>query len=403
MFKLALRNLLRHKIRTAMTLAAIMLGIVGLIVSGGFVQDIYVKLGEALIHSQTGHLQVAKAGFYAQGARQPERYLIEDAARLKQQIAPTPGVADVIARLSFSGLLNNGRTDQAIVGEGVEPGGETRLGSSMVLAAGRQFDAQDREGIMIGQGVASALKLKPGDRVTLVVNTREGAMNTVELEVRGVFQSVSKEYDARAVKIPLAAAQDLLGTPAANALVVVLHRTEDTMRIQAQLKGTLENMGFEVKNWIELNDFYGKVVEFYDNQFGVLRLIVLVMVLLSVVNSVNMSLMERIGEFGTMRALGNRNRRVFMLILSESILLGLAGALLGVVAGVVAALIISAIGISMPAMPNSNIGYTAAIRLTPMLVGGSFLVGFVATVCASILPARYVSRMTVVDALRQNA
>ena len=66
--------------------------------------------------------------------------------------------------------------------------------------------------------------------------------------------------------------------------------------------------GLEVKTWLELNDFYAKTVKMYDVQFGVLRIIILLMVLLSVVNSVNMSVFERVGEFGTMMALGNRSR-----------------------------------------------------------------------------------------------
>ena len=62
MLKLALRNVFRHKLRTGMTLAAIVLGVVGLILSGGFVQDMYNQLGEWIIHSQSGHLQVSRIG-----------------------------------------------------------------------------------------------------------------------------------------------------------------------------------------------------------------------------------------------------------------------------------------------------------------------------------------------------
>ena len=53
-----LRNIFRQRLRSAATLAAITLGVAGLILAGGFVQDIFVQLGEALIHSQTGHLQI---------------------------------------------------------------------------------------------------------------------------------------------------------------------------------------------------------------------------------------------------------------------------------------------------------------------------------------------------------
>ena len=124
----------------------------------------------------------------------------------------------------------------------------------------------------------------------------------------GIFQSFSNDYDARAIKIPLAAAQELLGSQGMNALVISLKKTEDTDRVAAWLKEQLGPSDLEVKTWVELNDFYEKTVELYKSQFGVLQLIILVMVLLSVANSVNMSIFERTGEFGTMMALGNRPR-----------------------------------------------------------------------------------------------
>ena len=77
MVKLALRNVVRQKTHTAMTLTAIVFGVAGLILAGGWVNDIFVKLAEALIHSQSGHLQVYKSGFYAAGSRSPEKYLMD--------------------------------------------------------------------------------------------------------------------------------------------------------------------------------------------------------------------------------------------------------------------------------------------------------------------------------------
>ncbi len=78
--KLALRNIFRQRVRSVITLAAIVFGVVGLILSGGFVQDIFVQLGEAIIQSETGHVQVFREGFREKGNRQPDRYLIDDPA-----------------------------------------------------------------------------------------------------------------------------------------------------------------------------------------------------------------------------------------------------------------------------------------------------------------------------------
>ena len=402
MLKLALRNVFRQKLRTGMTMAAIVLGVVALILSGGFVEDVYYQLGETLIHSQSGHLQVSRAGFQAHGTRSPEKFLIDEPDSISQSLMKLPRVDDVMARVNFFGLLSNGRSDWPIVGEGGEPDKEAVLGTHVRFVEGRQLARNDLYGIVVGEGIAYALKLRIGDRATLLLNTPDGALNSLEFEVVGTFQSFSKEYDSRAVRITLAAAHELLGTKGVNSLVVSLKRTEDTRQVADALARQLDSKQFEVKTWQQLNAFYENTVALYERQFGVLQFIILVMVMLSVANSVNMSVLERVGEFGTMMALGNRSGVVLRLVVAENVLLGLCGATLGVVLGTILAWAISAIGIPMPPPPNANIGYTAQIRVLPSTLLIGFTVGFCATLLAALLPARQVSRTPVVDALRQN-
>lgn len=399
MWKLAWRNVFRHKFRTGMTLLAIVVGVIGLILSGGFVHDVYRQLGEMVIRSQTGHIQLARPGYFEHGTRSPERYLLSETQTLRRQITSDPAVDDVMGRLYFSGLINNGRSDLPIVGVGMEAAKEARLGSGIVITAGRALRDGDVFGMMIGHGLAHALKLKPGDVANLVLNTADGALNSLEFEVVGVFQTYSKDYDARAVRIPLAAAQELLATEGVNTLVVALKRTADTSAMAQTL--ARQRGDLEVRDWMQLNDFYAKTVEMYDAQFGVLRLIILLMVLLSVANSVNMSVFERVGEFGTMMALGNPARRVFTLVMSENLIIGLVGGGVGVLLGVLLALAISAVGIPMPPFPNSDLGYTARIQVVPGVVAGAFAVGLLATIAAALFPALRVGRISVVDALRQ--
>lgn len=402
MFKLALRNVLRHKTRTGMTLLAIISGVIGLILSGGFVHDIFTQLGEVLIHSQSGHIQLSRTGYFERGARSPEKFLIADPEASRAEIKKLPQVEDVVGRVYFAGLLNNGRSDLPIIGEGVEADREAKFSSGMTLSAGRMLADKDEHGMMLGNGLASALKLKPGDWATLVINTADGALNSIEFQVVGVFQTFSKDYDARAIRIPLPAAQELLATDGVNVLVVTLHKTGDTEETATTLREAFSKRGLEVKTWLDLNDFYSKTVKMYDGQFGVLRFIILLMVLLSVINSVNMSVFERVGEFGTMMALGNRTSRVFALIVTENGIIGLAGASLGVVIGILMAVGISAIGIPMPPPPNADMGYIAHIQVVASVVAGAFAVGLIATILAALLPAARVRRIPVVDALRQS-
>jgi putative ABC transport system permease protein len=402
MFKLALRNILRQKSRTAMTLAAIVFGVAGLILTGGFVADVLTQLGEATIHSQLGHVQVFREGFYEKGSRSPEKYIIEDADQIARFAAKMPEADTVLQRIRFTGLLNNGKADWAIMGEGVEPDKENHLGTFVRITAGRQLKDEDTSGVLIGDGVAKALALKPGDAVTLIMNTADGALNTTELNVVGVFQSFSKDFDTRAVRIPIDAARSLVSREGANSIVLLLHRTADTALVKNLLIPRLQSLGFDIRDWVELSDFYAKTVELYRTQFGVLQWIVLIMVLLSVFNTVNMSVFERVGEFGTLMALGNTRGYVFRLVMVENVMLGLFGAVVGVALGIAVALAITEVGIPMPPPPNSNVAYTASIRVLPDTVMLAFFVGVGATLAAALLPARRVSRTPIVDALRYN-
>jgi putative ABC transport system permease protein len=402
MFKLAFRNIFRNRLRTALTLAAIVCGVAAVIVSGGFVEDVFVQLRESTIHSRLGHAQIYRKGYLEYGQREPTRYLIEDPQPLVEKVRSIPHVRDVMTRVNFSGLANNGRADLPVIGEGVEADKEARLGTAMSFIAGHTLQDADPFGVVVGEGVAAALQLKPGSQLNLTVNTPGGALNTLEFTVAGVFRSFSKDYDDRAVRIPQASAQELLFTPAIHSVVVALDDTAHTDAVVSQLKVRLGKPGYTVKSWQELADFYNKTVALYKRQFGALQLIILVMLVLSVASTVNMVVYERTGEFGTLLAVGLKRRQIFRLVLLENTLLGLVGGLLGLVGGLALALAISGIGLPMPPPPGSNAGYTASIRIVPWVLAMAAVTGAAAASLAALLPGRRASRLAVVDALRHN-
>ncbi len=399
--RMALRNVWRQRGRSLMTLFAIAFGVTALILAGGFVKDTVDELGESMIHSQSGHIQVSRAGYRDAGSHNPGSFLIREPEALRAELSAMPAVDEVLLRMTFSGLLNNGRTDWAVIGEGVEPAAEARLGTYINLSRGRQLAASDPFGMMLGAGVADALDLAPGDWVNLLANTQDGAVNVLEFEVVGIFQTFSKDYDARAVRIALAAAQELLGDDGAHLAVLKLQTTSATAASLQAVEATLAGRGFDVVDWKRLNPFYMQTVELYRQQFGFLVLVILLMVSLSVGNTINMSVHERAGEFGTMQACGARRRTVFRLILAESALLGFFGAALGILVGNGLALLISAIGIPMPPPPNSDIAYIALIRLAWWITGLSFLIGMLAPVLAALRPALRASRDDIAESLRR--
>lgn len=396
-----LRNIFRQRARTIATLTSIAFGVAGLILVGGFVQDIFIQLGEAIIHGQTGHIQITRQGFQEGRTKSPEKFYIEQSDRLKARLETLHGTSAVLGRLQFTGTLNNGKRDLGIIGEGIEPNAEAKLSGIYVrYIEGRALTDSDKTGIVIGQGVATSLNLKVGQAITMVISLSEGAINTMDFEIVGIFQTFSKDFDARAVRISLNSAQELMDTSAIHLLIMVLADTNLSESIALNVQSLLKTEGMEVTLWKNLSDFYSKTIDLYDRQFGVLRLIILFMVLLSVANSVNMTLFERTREFGTILALGSRPSGVFQQIVLENVFIGLIGAVLGIILGITAAQIISMIGIPMPPPPNANMGYTAYIRLDgkEILIAG--LIGWAAAILASILPARRASQIDITDALR---
>jgi putative ABC transport system permease protein len=402
MFKLAFRNIFRNRLRTGLTLAAIVSGVAAIIISGGFVEDVFLQLRESTIHSRLGHAQVYRAGYLEYGQREPTRYMIEEPQSLVERMSSIPHVEEVMTRVNFSGLANNGQADLPIIGEGVEADKEARLGTAISFIAGHTLQDDEPFGVIIGEGVATALQLEPGSPLNLNVSTPDGALNTLEFTVVGIFRSFSKDYDDRAVRIPQAAAQELLYTPAIHSVVVALDDTAHTDAVVRELKKLLEPSGYEVKSWQELADFYNKTVALYKRQFGALQFIILVMLVLSVASTVNMVVYERTGEFGTLLAFGLKRRQIFRLVLLENTLLGLVGGVLGVILGSALAMTISAIGLPMPPPPGSNAAYTASIRIVPWVLALAAVTGAVAASLAALLPGRRASRLAVVDALRHN-
>lgn len=400
LFLLAWRNLVRNLRRSVFSVLTIAFGVVGLVLAAGFIQDVFEQLGEALISAQLGHAQIAKRGFLEGGAASPEDFLIE-AVGLKTEVASMEPVEDVMTRLSFSGLLSFDGADLAIDAQGIEPGPEARLGIRLQMLSGRGMRDGDVYGVLLGEGVARQLKAGIGDHVSLTAPTIDGSLNLLDLEVLGVFRSFSKEYDDRTVRMPLEAAQELAQTDRVNTLVVRLRHTPDTAAVVGLLSVKLDGSDLEVVPWYELSDFYSNTKAMYERQFGFLQLIALVLVVMSVLNSLSMTVFERTAEFGTMRVLGNRGRDVFRLIVIEAMLLGVIGSFVGVLLGAIAAVALSAVGVPMPPPPNMESGYTARFALTTATVCQAFAIGVVSAVLASLFPALRLLRVPLPDALRR--
>ena len=118
---LALRNLSRHRRRTALGIGAIGFGVIALVLAGGFAEWMQWAERESTIHSRLGHIQIVKKGYYENGVADPYQYLIPDAAVNSKRLTMLPHVKTVTPRIAFSGLISKGETTVSFLGEGVAP------------------------------------------------------------------------------------------------------------------------------------------------------------------------------------------------------------------------------------------------------------------------------------------
>jgi putative ABC transport system permease protein len=400
-FTLAFRNILRQKRRSAITLSAVAFGVIALILVNGFIEWIFWGMREATIKTQLGHIQIVRPGYHDAGKADPFAFLLPDVApdlrtENEQQIKA------VAPRLSFGGLISHGDATLSFVADGIDPEEETAFELNPELLAGQRLSSSDPNGIVIGKGLANNLGVEIGDKVVLLANTASRGVNAIEVTVRGLFTTVAKSYDDTALRLPIETARRLLRTKGSHVWTVLLEDTEQTDAMIAKLGAKFKNDNLEAVPWYTLADFYNKTKVLFTQQIQGLKIIIVAITLLSISNTMAMSVTERIGEIGTAMALGLKPLGIMRLFLSEGFLLGCAGSLLGLIAGLLLAAIISKIGIPMPPPPGMESGYTGEILVTWNIAIEAVILTISAALIASILPSWKASRMRIVDALRHN-
>jgi len=174
----------------------------------------------------------------------------------------------------------------------VEPDKERILSSGIRVFKGEELSPDDPKGIIVGLGLAANLGVDVGDTVVLVANTQSGGVNAAEVRVRGLFATMSKAYDDVALRVPLDVGQQLLRVDSAHVWALLLDRTERARPMVGYLRERFAGEGLVFTEWIELADFHVKAVALFAKQAGVIRGIIAVIIVLSIFNTMIMSVLE---------------------------------------------------------------------------------------------------------------
>lgn len=408
-FKLALRGLLRNRRRSLVTLLAIALGFSAIALFAGYTHNVYGGLARQSIHDEMiGHLTVSKRGMRTEGKLDPERYLLTQAEvdAISQLLRDEPHVKLVAPRLALSGLLSNGRASTIFIAEGVEPRAMARLQQSeaddaVVPKIKKQLDPARPEVVELSEGLADMLHLASGGQGAMLVNTLSGQANALDVTVGHTFNTGNARSNDKFAFLTLDLTRTLLDAEGrADRLTVLLDDVSQTKMLRDHLLTKLNGAGYavEIQTWQELSDFYNQVHGMFDMIFGFIASIVLTVVVMSVANSMGMTVVERTREIGTLRAIGLKRSGVVRLFTTESLLLTLIGCLLGLFITLTVRWGINLANISyIP--PNSVAPVPLLVDMDIGRVSFTFILMSVVGTLAAYMPARRAARKDIIDAL----
>ncbi|MBI3665438.1 MAG: ABC transporter permease [Acidobacteria bacterium] len=401
---LAFRNVFRNRRRTLMTLLVVAGGVSALLLAGGFFAYMFRGLRESTIRNGLGHLQIYNAAYFT---REEKRALENGLADYRQIAAAAQGVSHVrgvAPRIEFYGLVSNGMKSTTFMATAVDPAAEESMGFELRMTEGRNLapgaDGSANEAL-IAEGLARSMNVKPGDGLTLLAVTSDGALNGIDIDVAGIFTTGVREMDERALRITLPAAQRLLQTDRVTKLVVGLDATERTDAVYSALTARFgsEKREVTIKKWIELATFYRQVRLMFSGIFVFMGVIVFFMTVMSSANTLMMAMFERMREIGTMLAMGTPRSWILALFVLEGVLTGALGAFAGVLLGNALAAVVNRLGLQMPPPPASTSGFPFRVMHVPELMIGASVLVVVTLAAASLVPAFRASRLRIVEAL----
>jgi len=409
--RLALRNVLRQKRRTLLTLLVLVAGYVALALAGGFMAQTFQGLADAAIQGGIGHLQLLPAGGLEGDEGQSLEHALPNGEALAAKLRQDPAVAEVLPRIQFMGLASNGTRSVAFLGTAVDAAREPRFmataerladGAKAPGGGGSRWLSTDptAQEVVLGIGLAKGLGVGVGDSLTLMSTTPEGALNAVDVAVAGLQDLGLKELNDRSLCVSLDTASILMNAgPSRSRLSVLLRHPEDAAKEGPRL-AALAGAGVEAHPWFELASFYRQVKLLYFAIFGFMGLVLALVVLLATANTLFMSVMERLRELGTLRALGLQSTSLLVLLQWEGAMLGLAGSVLGLAFTLILRWVLNAMHLQMPAPPGTSHGYELNIHLVPMVYLGAFL-GLQAVIQVSaFFPGLKAARIRITEALR---
>ena len=331
--RLAWRNIWRHRRRTIIIVAAMSLTLAlmmmydGLI--GGFNDAIY---GNA-VKVFGGNIQVHAEGYRAQAESTPLLPLADPLAVIKVAEADSRTLA-ATQRINTGGLVINSEGAFAVGITGLEP--EKELPVNIIgqnVKQGRNLTSDDQDSLLIGKGLADAMAIQVGDRVTLTGRSLHQQMRNRTMTVVGIYDLGMPDIEKQSVYISLGEAQSLYDlTGQSTEVAVFLNHLGNENAVIIKMKSGLS--GYEIESYAANYPALASVINTKTGVMNVFSVIIIAIAGVGILNLLLMAVYERTREIGMLGALGVKPAHIGLLFVLEGTMIGIVGVVVGILLGV---------------------------------------------------------------------
>ena len=329
--RLAFRNIRKNFRRSVITVLAISMGLAVLILSVTLRTGQYEGMINSGVSQLAGHVIVQKKGYHAE--REVEMYL-EGRADLHQKLSTAFPEATITTRSYVGGLLTSTSGPSVAALNAIDPASEKDISDFADKVVDGEWISDNIKDIMIGINMAETLDVELGDKLVFT-GSFDGEMNSQLFRVKGIFKSGASELDAFVAFVNNKAVEQLMQKQnIAHQLAVHLPNVEQTEEADKLIKSMITDAELEILPWPEALPDIVNMIKVDEVSNESINVIIFIIVAMGILNTMLMSVLERTKEFGVILAIGMRPQKLAFMVLAEGFLLGVIGAVFGLIIGV---------------------------------------------------------------------
>lgn len=401
---MAWRNVWRNRRRSLLTILAISLGLAFNIFMRSIGDGFHEQMVDNSVRSHIGHLEVHRAGYHDNPGINKTLPAPEEVERAIQTL---PALRGYSLRTLGDGLASTAENSAGVVIVGIDPERERTVTTiDRAVVKGEYLSEGMARPILIGDRLAVNLKAGLDDKVVLLVQAADGSMGANLFRVVGIFRSGAPELDGGMAFVLRQDAQSLFSLQnRVTEAVILLDSSRAVPAAQATLRSELAGKNVEVLTWYQVEPFLLQFIQLDDAFFYIIVVFFFVVISIGILNTIMMSVFERVREFGVMMALGTRPRQIIKLVVVEAFVLALVGAVVGSAIGVTASVYFAREGMNLSSWAEgaAALGMTSTIVYTK-LTAANFVLSNLSVLAVVMLvglyPAIHASRLRPVEAIR---